>query len=82
MLQISLAAARVNAGFKQEPAAKRLGITAKTLRSYELGKTAIPGLILLKAAKLYKISSDNIRLHQVEDGEYDEEEKNLSYGTV
>jgi len=82
MLQISLAAARVNAGLKQEEAAGIIGVTAKTLRSYESGKTAIPGHVLLKVAKLYKISSDNIRLPHVKDGEFDEEEKNLRCSTV
>lgn len=82
MLQISLAAARVNAGFKQEEAAKSIGVTAKTLRGYETGKTAIPGYLLFKAARLYNISSDNIRLPQVDDGEYNEEENFLNCSTV
>jgi len=82
MFQISLAAARVNAGLKQEEAAKKIGITAKTLRNYERGKTAIPGHILRKAAKIYNIPEDLIRLPIVDDDVYDEEEKNLSITTV
>lgn len=31
MFQITLAAARVNAGLKQEPAAEKIGVTAKHL---------------------------------------------------
>jgi len=42
MMQISLAAARVNAGFNQGKAAIMLGITPKTLRGYEKGKVVIP----------------------------------------
>lgn len=80
MMQISLAAARVNANFKQEEAAKLIGVTAKTLRGYEQGKVVPPTTTLRKAAELYGIPSDNIRLEVVEDGEYDE--KNLHGTTV
>lgn len=73
MFQITLAAARVNAGFKQEPAAKRIGVTAKTLSNYERGVTAIPGTLLKKASEVYGVPSDMIRLPQVDDGCYDDE---------
>ncbi|MEK5055902.1 helix-turn-helix transcriptional regulator [Niallia sp. FSL K6-0212] len=73
MFQISLAAARVNAGLKQMEAAKELGITEKTLGGYERGQTAIPGHVLQKAAKLYDIPSDLIRLPNVNDGKHDDE---------
>lgn len=83
MFQISLAAARVNAGLNQEEAAKLIGITAKTLRNYEQGKTAIPATTLRKAADLYGIPEDMIRLPIVDDGKYDEEgEKFLQTTTV
>jgi len=72
MMQISLAAARVNAGLKQDEAAKLVGVTPKTLRGYEQGKVVIPSTTLRKAAKLYNIPSDNIRLDVIDDGEYDE----------
>jgi len=72
MMQISLAAARVNAGFNQTEAASRIGITPKTLRGYEHGKVVIPSTTLRKVARLYNIPSDNIRLDVIEDGEYDE----------
>lgn len=75
MFQISLAAARVNAGLKQEPAAEKIGVTAKTLRNYERGTTAIPGRILRKAAKVYGIPEEMIRLPIVDDGEFDEDEE-------
>lgn len=72
MTQISLAAARVNAGMKQDEAAAKIGVTPKTLRSYEQGRTVIPAPTLRKAADLYNIPSDMIRLHVIDDGEYDE----------
>lgn len=71
-MQISLAAARVNAGLKQNEAAERIGITPKTLRGYEHGKVVIPSTTLRKAASIYGIPSDSIRLHVVNDGEFDE----------
>lgn len=76
MIQISLAAARVNAKYNQEEAAKLIGITAKTLRNYEQGRTAIPAKTLRKAAELYGVPEDMIRLPIVDDGEYDDEEEN------
>ncbi|MGY3716743.1 helix-turn-helix domain-containing protein [Sutcliffiella cohnii] len=82
MIQITLAAARVNAGLKQEEAAKRIGITAKTLRNYEKGITAIPGHCFKKAAKLYGVPEDMVKLPVVEDGEYDDEENFLIHTTV
>lgn len=80
MIQISLAAARVNAGFNQNEAAKKLGVTPKTLRGYEQGKVIIPSTTLRRAAKLYNIPSDMIRLPIIDDGEFDE--KFLSNSTV
>lgn len=82
MIKLTLAAARVNAEMNQDQAAKRIGITAKTLRNYEKGITAIPGYRLKKAAKVYNIPEDLIRLPVVDDGEYDEDEKNLQFTTV
>ncbi|MFJ8529939.1 helix-turn-helix domain-containing protein [Bacillus sp. NPDC094106] len=73
MFQITLKAARVNAGFKQDVAANKLDISEKTLRNYEQGVTAIPGHVLQKASILYKIPSDYIRLPIINDGKYDED---------
>lgn len=73
VFQISLKAARVNADLEQEEAAKEIGVTAKTLSNYERGITAIPGHLLKKAAKIYKIPEENIRLPIVDDGEYDDD---------
>lgn len=72
MVQISLAAARVNSNLNQEEASKKLGITAKTLRGYEQGRVVIPSDKLRLAAKIYNIPSDMIRLNVIDDGEFDE----------
>lgn len=82
MFQISLAAARVNAELNQEEAAEKIGITAKTLRNYEQGKTAIPGHTFKRAAKVYGIPEDLIRLPNIENGAYDEDEFFLEHTTV
>ncbi len=73
MLQISLEAARVNSGLKQEGAARKLKITAKTLSNYERGITAIPGHVLKRAAIVYQIPEDMIRLPVVGDGGFDDD---------
>ena len=73
MIQISLEAARVNAGLKQEEAGAIIGITAKTLSNYERGITAIPAHVLKKAARVYKMPEEMIRLPIVNDGSYDED---------
>ena len=41
MKQISLAAARVNAGLTQEQLAKKLGVTRKSVQNWELGRSNI-----------------------------------------
>lgn len=70
-LQISLAAARVNSNMRQDEAAKAIGVTAKTLRNYERGTTAIPSHVFKKAANVYNFPEKNIRLPIVDDGTFD-----------
>lgn len=82
MLQISMKAARVNACLRIKQAAQRIGVTEEVLRNYERGRTVIPAVVLKKAAKVYGVPEENIRPHIIEDGEYDEDEKNLIFGTV
>lgn len=41
MKQISLAAARVNAGLTQEQVAEKLGVTRKSVQNWELGRIPI-----------------------------------------
>ena len=61
-LQISLAAARVNAGLTQEDVAREMGVTKQTIVNFEKGRTkpGIPELMFL--SKLYGIPVDNIFL--------------------
>lgn len=82
MFQISLAAARVNAGLSQQDASKKIGVTAKTLRNYEKGKTAIPAHTLKRVSKIYGIPEENIRIPIINDGEYDEDDFFLQLSTV
>lgn len=72
MTDISLAAARVNAELTQAEVAKMIGVTTKTIRSYEKGHTVPPSPTLKKLSKIYKIPMDNIRIPIVDDGEWDE----------
>ena len=58
--KISLAAARVNAGFLQEVAASKLHIDVATLRSWEKGKTAPNYDKFMEICKLYKYPADFI----------------------
>lgn len=61
-LQISLAAARVNARLTQEEVAKKMKISKNTLVNWEKGKST-PSFASLQALScLYKIPTDNIFL--------------------
>lgn len=62
MIKISLAAARVNAGFTQQQVAEKLNKTKQTIVNWELGRTTIDPANLAMLADLYEISVDNIRL--------------------
>lgn len=59
-LKISLAAARVNAGFTQKEAAQMLGISNKTLALWEKGE-AFPSVVQAEIIyKIYKRPVDSI----------------------
>ena len=60
MLKITLKAARVNAGLKQNEAAKRLGVSNKTLVRWENGETFPKPEQIDALCKLYGMSYDNI----------------------
>lgn len=61
-LQISLAAARVNAEMTQEEVAQRLRISKQTVINWEKGRT-IPGVPEIEAlARIYGIPQENIFL--------------------
>ncbi len=51
---------RLKRGLTQEEASIRSGIPLSTLRKYEQGITDISGRSLVKLAKLYKVTSDEL----------------------
>ena len=61
-LQISLAAARVNANMTQEDVAKIMGVTRHSIANWENGKT-IPGIPEIEMlCRIYNIPQDYIFL--------------------
>ena len=59
-MELTMKAARVNAGYTQKNAAKLLNISKTTLSSYENYKTIPDIRTSEKMAKLYRLSVDNI----------------------
>lgn len=59
-LQISLAAARVNAGMTQEEIARKMHVSKNTILNWEKGRVSpgIPEIEML--CKIYKIPKDSI----------------------
>lgn len=63
MIQISLSAARENAGFSSvKEVAEVLGVHQQTLYKYENDSTKIPMSILLQLSELYQMPLDYIFL--------------------
>ena len=60
MVKISLRAARVNAGFSQKEVAISLGISNKTLSSWENGDTFPSVEKIERLCELYNLSYDEI----------------------
>lgn len=60
MLKITLAAARVNAGFTQKEVADMLDVSNKTICSWENGKSYPSPKQIDMLCELYGISYDNI----------------------
>ena len=60
MLQISLRAARVNAGLTQEAAAKAVGVDKSTIISWEKGKTSPRIEDIKELCSVYKIEMNYI----------------------
>lgn len=60
MFQITLAAARVNAGMSQKDAAKKLGVSNKTLASWERGQYFPNAQKIDRICELYNIPVDNL----------------------
>ena len=61
-LQISLAAARVNAGMTQEDVAMLLHVSKNTVLNWEKGKVLPNFATLQTLSRLYKIPANNIFL--------------------
>lgn len=59
-MAIYLKAARVNAGFTQEEAAQKLGISKGTLANYEAYRTIPDVELAKKIAALYQLSVNEI----------------------
>lgn len=64
MLQISLKAARVNAGMRQKDVANCLGVDTATIINWEHGRTSPRIDQLQELCDLYSISINNIFLNR------------------
>ena len=62
ILQISLAAARVNAGMTQEDVAKALKVSKNTIVNWEKGETEPKISRIRELSELYNMPLDNIFL--------------------
>ena len=60
MFKISLEAARVNAGLSQKEVATALGVSNRTISSWENGKTFPSFEKINKLCELYRVSLDNL----------------------
>lgn len=60
LLKITIRAARVNAGYSQNEAAIRLGVSNKTLGNWENGITFPPADKIPLICELYGVSFDNL----------------------
>ena len=59
-LKITLAAARVNAGFTQKQAAEKLNVTRETVNKWENGKASPTADKIDSICNLYRIAYDNL----------------------
>ena len=60
MVKISIRAARVNVGLSQKDAADRIGVSTKTLGSWENGITFPPADKIPVICELYGVSYDHL----------------------
>ena len=59
-IKITIAAARVNAGLSQKQAASQLGVSNRTLCSWENGESFPNAVQIEKICELYGIPYDNL----------------------
>lgn len=64
-LQISLAAARVNAGMTQEEVARKMRVSKTTIFNWENGKSSPRLSDIEMLSRIYNISKDNIFLPKI-----------------
>ena len=60
LIKISLKAARVNCGLSQKTVAKALGVSNKTVSSWENGDTYPSAKYIARLCELYNVSYDDI----------------------
>ena len=60
MTQMTLKAARVNAGFSQKKVAEAVGVTPATIYNWESGKTPITVRMANRLSDLYGVPMDDI----------------------
>lgn len=58
VIKLTLEAARVNAGYKQSEAAKKLGITQSTLSNWENNSTKLSYIDAIKIGEVYGVEPD------------------------
>lgn len=59
-IKISLAAARVNMGYSQKVAAKKIGVSLSTIKNWEKGNTSPKAKYIGKICEVYKMPIDAI----------------------
>lgn len=65
ILQISLAAARVNAGLKQEEVAEKMGVSKRTVINWEKGKVHPSAATVNMLSDIYKVPIDCLLLPRI-----------------
>lgn len=64
-IQISLAAARVNAGLTQDEVARKLKVTKQTIVNWEKGRKELKSAEFYMLSEIYKIPKNNIFLPKI-----------------
>lgn len=62
-IKLTLAAARINAGYTQQEAAEKLGLSTYSLSNWETGRTRPKEVTIRGLASLYGVPRDAITLH-------------------
>ena len=60
MIQITLAAARVNKGLTQSEAAKKIGVSVTSIKNWEAGRTYPTQPQIAKLCSVYGVPYDNL----------------------